>query len=141
MHLYLLTRGIKKRVDEWENDLGAQWMPLKYKMPDGKIVDGRIKLQIRVVRLHEVVFPKEYEKQVMSLIEPGDASSYGKWASFINKIIYAFALKKPMKDWKPSDQIDKDGIATVALGTREDAMNFNINHSVQELGITPEENL
>ena len=98
MHLYTLTRGIKSRMNEWENDLGAQWMPLNYKMPDGSIKKGRVKLAIREVKLHEIVFPKEYEKVVMGLVNPtvDTKSGYmGKWTRLVPKLARFLGLKKP----------------------------------------------
>jgi len=141
MHLYVLTRGVKNRVDEWENDLGAEWLPLHYKMPDDKIVEGRIKLAIREVKLHEIVFPKEYEEHVMSLVNPGDGSNFGKWGKLAKKIVSAFMLKKPLSKWKENNKINADGISCIALGTKEDVMNFDIPKSIQEVGIEPQENL
>ena len=143
MHLYTLTRGIKSSMEQWENDLGAQWMPLKYKMPDGKITDGRVKLAVREVKLHEIVFPKEYEEAVMGLINPsvGKDSQIGKWTSIIPKLARFLGLKKPMKKWKRLDMIDNNGISCLALGTKEDIMNFDIKESVQSKGVIPQENL
>ena len=142
MHLYLLSRGVKNRMSEWENDLGAQWMPLQYKMPDGKITQGRIKLAIREVKLHEVVFPAGYEKQVMSLIDPGTGDrNFGKWTKWIRRLSKFLKLKPPLTEWPENNMIHADGISTIALGTMEDKMNFHINTPVQKDGIIPQENL
>ena len=143
MHLYTLTRGIKSRMNEWENDLGAQWMPLKYKMPDGKITKGRIKLAIREVKLHEIIFPKEYEEAVMELINPavGKSKQIGKWGQIIPKLARFLGLKKPLQEWKKNDTIYSDGIACLALGTKEDVMNFDLTEPVQKHGVIPQENL
>lgn len=131
---------------EWENDLGAQWMPLNYKMPDGSIKKGRVKLAIREVKLHEIVFPKEYEEAVMGLINPmvdNSKNGYmGKWGKLVPKLARFLGLKKPMKEWTPSNQISVDGIACLALGTKEDIMNFELpDEAIQSHGITPQENL
>ena len=144
MHLYTLTRGIKNRMNEWENDLSAQWMPLNFKLPDGSIKEGRVKLAIREVKLHEIVFPKEYEEAVMGLINPAvDIKSgyMGKWGKLVPKLARFLGLNKPMKKWKPSNLINADGISCLALGTKEDIMNFDISESVQSHGVTPQENL
>ena len=150
-------------MDQWENDLGAQWMPLKYKIPakyipaskdeNGKkiraktikehIVDGRVKLAIREVKLHEVVFPKQYEEAVMGLINPGIGKGkyMGKFAKIVPRLARFLGLKKPLQEWKRSDIISNDGVSTLALGTKEDIMNFNISEPVQKQGIIPQENL
>jgi len=145
MHLYLLSRGEKGCMRQWENDLGAQWMPLKYKHPSGKIIDGRVKLAIREVKLHEVVFPKEYEEAVMGLINPmvdNSKSGYmGKWGRLVPKLARFLGLKKPLEKWKANDTIFNNGVACLALGTKEDIMNFNINESIQKNGIIPQEDL
>ena len=141
MHAYFLSRGIKSRMNEWENDLGAEWMPLKYKKPDGKIIDGRVKLAIREVKLHEVVFPKEYEEAVMGLISPNNGRVWGKWGRVIRCLVSVLGLKKPMKKFKKNNRIHSDGISTVCLGTKEDIMNFNISEPVQDNGVIPQEDL
>ena len=141
MHLYTLTRGVKRRVNEWEDDLGAQWMPLQYKMPDGTITNGRIKLAIRVVRLHEIVFPAGYEEQVMSLVNPEIGSGLGKWSKPASWFVKLFGLKPTLKEWPKNDMIHADGVTCMALGTKEDVMNFNIETPVQHKGIEPQENL
>ena len=150
-------------MNQWENDLGAQWMPLNYKMPakyipaskdengkkiraktiKSKIVKGRIKLQIREVKLHEVVFPKEYEEAVMGLINPstGDTKYMGGWAKILPKLARFLGLKKPLKKWKKNDVINRDGIGCLALGTKEDIMNFQTSAPIQSHGIIPQENL
>ena len=43
MHAYFLVRGLKDRINTWENDLGAQWMTLNFKMPAGSIKKSRVK--------------------------------------------------------------------------------------------------
>lgn len=130
-------------MDQWENDLGAQWMPLRYKHPNGKIIDGRVKLAIREVKLHEVVFPKEYEEAVMGLINPsvGTDKQIGKWTKIIPKLVRFLGLKKPLQKWKQNNTIFNNGVATLALGTKEDIMNFDISEAIQDQGITPQENL
>lgn len=132
-------------MEQWENDLGAQWMPLKYKMPDGTITDGRVKLAIREVKLHEIVFPKEYEEAVMGLINPhvGKKSQkyMGKFARIVPKLAQFLGLKKPLQKWKNLNQIDSNGVSCLALGTKEDIMNFNISEPVQNQGVIPQENL
>ena len=129
-------------MDQWENDLGAQWMPLNYKLPNGKITKGRVKLAIREVKLHEVVFPKEYEEAVMGLINPStEKGVVGKWGKIIQGIARFLGLNKPLKKWKKSDAIFNNGVSCLALGTKEDVMNFQITESVQKNGIVPQENL
>ena len=130
-------------MNQWENDLGAQWMPLKYKKPDGTIIDGRVKLAIREVKLHEIIFPKEYEEAVMGLINPavGKSKQIGKWTQIVPKLARFLGLKKPLQKFKRLDVVDGDGIACLALGTKEDIMNFDISESVQSNGIVPQENL
>jgi len=141
MHLYTLTRGIKQCMTQWENDLSAQWMPLNYKMPDGSIKKGRVKLAIREVKLHEIVFPKEYEEAVMGLVNPSPTGGIGKWGKIIPKLARFLGLKKPLKKWKPLDVIDNNGVSCLALGTKEDIMNFDITEAVQNNGVIPQENL
>ncbi len=132
-------------MNEWENDLSAQWMPLNFKLPDGSIKKGRVKLQIREVKLHEIVFPKEYEKQIMGLINPMVDTSgkgyMGKWGKIIPKFARFLGLKKPITKYNISDEINANGVACLALGTKEDIMNFDMEEPIQNSGIIPEENL
>lgn len=129
-------------MNDWENDLGAQWMPLQYKNPEGKITNGRIKLAIREVKMHEVVFPAGYEEQVMSLINPGRGDeNFGRWTKWIRRLSKFLKLKPPLADWPENNMINADGISCIALGTMEDKMNFNIESPVQLAGIIPQENL
>ncbi len=148
-------------MNEWENDLGAQWMPLNYKLPDqkipaskdkngkkirartikGKIVQGRVKLAIREVKLHEIVFPKDYEEIVMGLVNPSPLGGIGKWGKIVPKLARFLGLKKSITKWKPNNIINNDGIACLALGTKEDIMNFDISEPIQNKGIIPQENL
>lgn len=146
MHLYTLTRGLKTKLNDWENDLSAQWMPLNYKLPDGTIKEGRIKLQIREVKLHEIIFPKEYEEQVMGLVNPMVDTSckgyMGKWAKIIPRLARFLGLKKPLQNWKENNLIHRDGIACLALGTKEDIMNFDLpGEPIQSHGVIPQEDL
>ena len=144
MHLYTLTRGIKSRMNTWENDLSAVWMPLKYKK-DGKVVQGRVKLAVREVKLHEIVFPAEYEETVMGLVNPAVGKSgkgvIGKWAKIVPGLSKFLGLKKPMQKFQRLDIIDGNGVSCIALGTKEDIMNFDIEESVQSDGYLPQENL
>ena len=145
-------------MNQWENDLGAQWMPLKYKLADvlyksgkkkgqiktpGKIVQGRVKLAMREVKLHEIVFPKEYEEAVMGLINPsvGNTKYMGWFSKFVPRLIRFLGLKKPLQKWEKLDVINSDGVACLALGTKEDVMNFDLSKPVQSQGIIPQENL
>lgn len=130
-------------MKQWENDLAAQWMPLKYKHPDGTITQGRVKLAIREVKLHEIIFPAEYEEAVMGLINPsvGEDTQIGKWTKIVPKLVRFLGLKKPLTKWKKFDVIDGDGVSCLALGTKEDVMNFQIKQPIQAQGITPQENL
>jgi len=145
MHLYTLTRGIKSRMNEWENDLSAQWMPLKYKRPDGTIINSRVKLAIREVKLHEIVFPKEYESIVMGLLNPmvdrSGKGYMGKWGKIIPGLAKFLGLKRPIKKWKHLDVVESNGVACMALGTKEDIMNFDISEDAQSNGFIPKENL
>lgn len=131
-------------MDQWENDLGAQWMPLNFKMPDGSIKKSRVKLQIREVKLHEIVFPKEYEEHVMGLINPavGKNRCIGKFSKIVPRLARLLGLKKPMQKWKKNDVIFNDGISCLALGTKEDIMNFEMPaEPIQKHGIIPQEQI
>lgn len=67
MHLYMLTRGIKPLVDNYINDLLAQYFPYA---PDTTGKMQMLQLSIRPIQLWEVVFPMECLKGVMETVLP-----------------------------------------------------------------------
>ena len=79
----------------------------------------------------------------MGLINPsvGNDTQIGKWTKIVPKLARFLGLKKPLQKWKPLDMIQNDGISCLALGTKEDIMNFNVKEPIQDKGIIPQENL
>ena len=61
MHLYALTRGIKHEIDNWVNDMCAQYFPYA----GGKIM---VQLSMRPVQLWEIVAPKEALPELLKIM-------------------------------------------------------------------------
>ena len=68
MHIYVLARGIMKGIREWEEFMSSQYFPMDMKIK-GKKVRHLAQLQVRPVKLYEVVCPEESEKAVLSMIK------------------------------------------------------------------------
>jgi len=67
MHLYVLARGTHYAVQQWMNDLAAQYVPFKHPTV-GK--DGQLQLGVREVKLLEITFPEEQLDEVLKIVRP-----------------------------------------------------------------------
>lgn len=67
MHLFVIVRGNKPMVRQWENDLLARYLPYEQ---DGKKL--ALQMGVRPVRLYEICYPEAQHEQVMQLIQPLD---------------------------------------------------------------------
>lgn len=121
MHLYVIARGIRTRLQEWENDVLAQYLPYKY---DANKPKGEVQLSLRPIQLYEVVFPEEHYDKVLSALQPYDERA-GALARVLRKILRLAPVKKgiPASQFKrrhpwvsiigvgaKKDKRDKDGI-------------------------------
>jgi len=145
MHIYAQARGIISALRDWENFMSSQYLPFKVlEKGDSKPVPYLAQLQVREIKLYEIVCPKECEDQVMAMLKPGDlygaAKIFNKPMRLLAKIL---GLKKPSTTWKPNILPPMDGIALTVLGTKDDKVNWKKKKSkdVFNLGHMPEENL
>lgn len=117
MHLYIMTRGIKDRVDRFINDLLAVYLPFKHKKDEPP---GRLQLAMRPIQLWEVVYPEEHHDAVLGLLMP----HYGRPRDrpFIAMLRKMMGLKKTkdQKDIIPHPAFNRDFVDVVAIGTKED---------------------
>jgi len=133
MHLYIMTRGIKHKVDELINDLQAQFFPFKCKMKDGKLdPNGEeqivpLQLSVRPIQLWELVMPKECLPEVMKTIwhtEPLPAHTTFMQKAKLESIRMALGAKKApkFKDYKDLKfrVIRKNDVACYPIGIKED---------------------
>lgn len=81
MHTYIGTRGILKEVEEFINDLKAQWT--RYKMHDKELL---LKVGVRPFQFWELTYPEAYHEEVMKLLMPYNqykTETLGKAAYFL----------------------------------------------------------
>lgn len=100
-------------------------------------------LQIREFKMYEVVCPKECEDKVMSLLKPndfwGDSSRFKKPLNWLRRLL---KLKKCSTNWKPGVIPSTDGMQIIAIGTKDDQINWTPKkrRDVYNIG-TPQEKL
>lgn len=67
MHLYILTRGQKDKVDRLISDLQAQYFDYKCNPHDKQ--PHKIQLGVRPIQLWELAFPKEHLEEISRTLE------------------------------------------------------------------------
>ncbi len=145
MHIYAQVRGLISALRDWENFMSSQYLPFEVlEKGDKKPSKYLAQLQVREIKLYEIVCPKECEDQVMAMLKPGDL--YGA-AKIFNKPMRLLArllgLKKPSTTWKANILPPMEGIALTVIGTKDDKMNWvkKKNNDVFVKGDMPKENL
>lgn len=121
MHMYIITRGMKDRVDRWVNDCLSKYFKFKYKRPDqdkSKMVNGAIQLSMRPIQLWEVVFPEESYDDVLDIIQPyGWNNKFKKFAPILRKLM---GLKPIKQGVEPKLLFYRDNVEVIGIGTKED---------------------
>ena len=119
MHLYMLTRGIKPKVDDYINDLLAQYFPYG--------TDKRwVQLSVRPIQLWEVVFPKDCLHDVLQTVLPIPAWKDWKPKKGLGPLRMAVKAKKipemdiSFKENQMIRPIRKDVVAVYPFGIKED---------------------
>src|SRR3990167_143961 len=74
MHAYVVTRGIKRDVDMWVEQMSSKFFSYNY---EGKNVN--VSLAMRPIQLWEIVFPKEHLQEVMNTIWDTDPVPDNFW--------------------------------------------------------------
>lgn len=100
MHLYITTRGQKNLVDNYINDLQAQYYP--YKMDPHNTQPMQLQLGVRPLQFWEITFPREELNNVLATIGGGKIETTDKrkcvrLAAWILKLARFFGLK-PVPD-------------------------------------------
>jgi len=128
MHAYFLARGITKHIKEWASELGHQYVPLDFKDKDGKVEHRVAQVQVRELKLYEIVFPKSAEAAIMGVIDPSEYKVLGKWTGYVKFLSKMLGLKKCL----PRDKWKKPGIplhrecSLLPLGVKEDKTNWEL---------------
>lgn len=112
MHLYVVVRGHKPRVEEWANELLGQYLPYQHK--DGH---GLLQLGVRPVQLYELAFPEEHYDTILATIQP-----YDNRASTLTGLLRkTLRLKKIKEGVKPNffSGVHKD-VSVMGVGVKHD---------------------
>ena len=122
MHLYVLAKGIKPSLEKWQNDLLAQYLPVK----TGKDKKGAIQFSVRPVQLFELGFPEDQLEYVMSIVGTGDyiLKRYPILHKLANIVRRVFKLKrvpipKKVNQLMQPNQVNK-AVAIVPIGLKKD---------------------
>lgn len=117
MHLNIITRGIKRDVDKFIQDLGSHWFPWPPKQ--------MVQVACRPIQLWEIVMPRDSLHDVMRMIwngcNPHNEHGWKEWAgtTALQKILKC--RKIPKFDEKiPRLPIYNENISIVPIGIRDD---------------------
>ena len=133
MHLYILTRGIKDRVDRWVEDMSAQYFPYqsKKKFPEAKDNWGHVQLAMRPIQLWEVVFPKDHLQDVMNMCWDSNPEMIWKYKPGLMVFKTMLGAKSiPKMEVKPRRIVRKQFVAPYPIGTKEDNDDENGNEDL-----------
>ena len=130
MHLYVAAKGIKPHLEQWQNDLLAQKLPL---MKEGKQVEDDkgnkmfVQLAVRPLQLFEIGFPEEHLQAVLSIV--GQQDDYilkrykilRKFAAMVRKFLKLKKVPQPefINPLMQPNQYNK-AVAVVPIGLKED---------------------
>ena len=125
--------------------MSSQYLPFEV-LEKGKKKPSKYlaQLQVREIKMYEIVCPKDQEDVVMGLLKPnklyGGAEKFEKPLRWFTKML---GLNKCSTKWKPNLLPNTEGMAIMALGTKDDKMNWEakVNKDVFAQGHTPKENL
>ena len=118
MHAYLVARGIVDRINRWENDMLARYVPYKYEKDKPP---ARLQVSMRPIRLYEVVYPEEEHDNVMSMIWPNKTDAPGPLVSMVRRIL-KFGKPKP---WKKNKILicHRNDVRVEYIGSKKDKRN------------------
>lgn len=128
MHLYTITRGIKKDVDEFIKLLQGVFLPYKFETKKGKIENGTVQIQVRPIQLWEIVFPEEHKDLILTTVLGGQNSMKGitnqkKHRKFVSLIRKALGVEK-IPDYDMSKVLPcawaNQNTEVVGVGIKED---------------------
>lgn len=126
MHIYVAIRGALAAIKEWENFMTSQYLPFEVlEKGTKKPLPYLARIQVREIKMYEIVCPKESEDAVMGMLKPTEG--YGSMKRFIRPlklVAKMLGLKKCSKTWKPNVLPNNDGMNVIALGTKDDVVNW-----------------
>lgn len=127
MHLYFISRGIKKQEDDFKLFMQTQLFPWKRKnLQTGQEEVMRVQGALRPIQLYEYVFPEESLNEVLTMLNIPSGEN-GHWGMSKSS---QFMLRKALgSDVEPVPEYTKvptnhyvplDGIAIYPLGIKKD---------------------
>ena len=134
MHIDIITRGNKRAVDEFIDDLRHQRFTYIHNFTkDGKKEKGLLQVRVSPIQLWDISFPEEHlDKMLTTLFGNGKGDGEGKPINTNAKMNIALAgmrrimgLKKIPNTWNTDlalPPIPKN-IEMIAIGTKEDKFN------------------
>ena len=135
MHLYLATKGIKKDVDDFINQLTGKWLPFKWRVKkEDKMEDTFIQLSVRPIQLWEIGFPKDQKDIICTTIlgmdggkirgNDGVKPTEYKFFNWLTKKMSTLFGLKPIGDYNTSQvlPLHRGAVAVIGLGLKDDYM-------------------
>jgi len=130
MHLYLIARGSKDRLDRWVNDCLARYYPIKtgFIGDDGKkqgtpTDQFKLQLSMRPIQLYEVVFPKDSLNDVVAALQP--YGGYGIKRGWLNALRKLLKLKPIPQGIPRTFDLNREFVDICGIGIKEDKMKEN----------------
>lgn len=132
MHLYIITRGIKKDVDDFITQLQGKFFSFKYReKKEEPFKDTFLQMSVRPIQLWELAYPKEHHDLVCATVLDEDNQAHGNdgEAPGIHKYLNKFfwALRKllklnPVGNYKTDNKfpIGRQNMSVIGIGTKED---------------------
>jgi len=126
MHIVLMTRGIKKEVDDFINQLQGKYLPFQVKEGAAGLPKGDYQLQMRVapVQLWDISFPEQHRDLVLTTIfgKTGKGKPINR---FMDKLVFGLRkmLKlKPIPEYDTTHEmpINKTAIEMIGIGLKDD---------------------
>lgn len=122
MQLFIITRGVKRFVDDWIRLLQGKFLPYTgmdsgAEKGKGKVKKLTLQVGVRPVQLWEIAFPEEH-KDIMLKTILGENNSlvgkkYSKWLGWLRKLMKIKPIPEYKKDLQlplPSDNVGVTGI-------------------------------
>ena len=125
MHLYVITRGIKKDIDDFITQLQGAYLPYPVKDEKGNVQQtGSAQFSVRPVQLFEMVFPKEsLDPVLMTMFDGKDGSSRWKYFNkFLTLLRKGMKLKPIPEDYNKTVRMAtvKQNVEIIGVGIKED---------------------
>lgn len=132
MHLYIITRGIKKEVDDFITQLQGKYLPFKFRQKkEDPMQDATVQLAVRPIQLWELAYPKECNDLVCATVLGTDYKLSGNDGKktvkhkFIDKFMWG--LRKllgadPIPKYKTDKvmPISRQHMTVLGIGTKQD---------------------